>query len=99
MYVIREIMNCKPGKVRPLMEKFRALSDAVEEVGGDGFRLLTDVSGEPFWTMVLETEVERVEDFFELEAQLMADDDVREAMAGYHDLVDSGRREIYRVES
>lgn len=99
MYVIREIMNCKPGKVRPLMEKFRALSNAVEEAGREGFRLLTDVSGEPFWTMVLETEVKRVEDFFELEEQLMADDDVREAMAGYHDLVDSGRREIYRVES
>lgn len=99
MYVIREVLNCKPGKVRPLMERFRALSKAAEEAGGDPFRLLTDVSGEPFWTMVVETEVERVEDFFALEEQLMADEDVRDAMAGYHDLVDSGRREIYRVES
>ena len=26
MYVIREVLNCKPGKVRPMVEKFRAIS-------------------------------------------------------------------------
>ena len=29
----------------------------------------------------------------------MANEAVRKAMAGYHDLVTGGRREIYRVES
>jgi hypothetical protein len=51
MYVIREVLNCKPGKVRQMVEKFRSISTVLQE------------------------------------------------MADYHDLVTSGRREIYRIES
>ena len=29
MYVIREVLHCKPGKVRPMVEKFRAISAAL----------------------------------------------------------------------
>jgi hypothetical protein len=39
-----------------------------------------------------------VDEFFSVEGELMADESVRNAMAGYHDLVEKGRREIYRVE-
>lgn len=99
MYVMREVMHCRPGKVRALLEKFRILSAALEEMGGQPLRLLTDVSGESFWTLVIEVTVERVEDFFEVEQKLMENATVREGMAGYHDLVDNGRREIYRIEA
>ena len=99
MYLIREVLNCRPGKVRQMVEKFRVLSDALEGRGEEPLRLLTDVSGEPFWTVVAEAKVERVDDFFALEEELMADDAVREAMGGYHDLIDNGRREVYRIES
>ena len=98
MYVIREVLNCKPGKVRPMVEKFRVLSKAVEEMGHEPLRLLTDVASEPFWTVVVEAKVERVDDFFALEQELMSRGSLQEAMAGYHDLVASGRREIYRIE-
>ena len=97
MYVIREILHCKPGKVRPMVDMFEFLSNALEELGHAPLRLLTDVSGEPFWTLVAETEVERIEDFFEAERQLMTDEAVRGRMSGYHDLVHGGRREIFRV--
>jgi hypothetical protein len=70
----------------------------MQELGHTPFRLLTDFSGEPFWTLVAETEVENVEDFMALEATLMADPAVGQIMSGYHDLVEQGRREIYRVE-
>ena len=30
MYVIREVLHCKPGKVRQMVEKFRAISSALE---------------------------------------------------------------------
>lgn len=99
MYVIREIMNCKPGKVREMVDCFRVLSSAVSESGQQPLRLMTDVSGEPFWTVVAELSVERIEDFFTMEQKLMSNERVREAMAGYHDLVERGRREIYRVEN
>jgi hypothetical protein len=97
MFVIREVLNCKPGKVTQMVEKFTVISSAIREMGHDT-RLLTDVTGEPFWTAVAEISVENVDDFFAIERQLMANDRIRQTMAGYHDLIESGRREIYRVQ-
>ena len=57
-----------------------------------------DVTGEPFWTIVAETEVGRIDDFFAYEEKLMSNESLRKTMADYHDLVESGRREIYRIE-
>jgi hypothetical protein len=99
MYLIREVMHCKPGKVRQMVEKFRGISTVMKGLGLEPLRLLTDVTGEPFWTMVAEAKVERIDDFFAMEQQLMSNETLRETMADYHELVDSGRREIYRIES
>jgi hypothetical protein len=99
MYVIREVLNCKPGKVRPMVDKFKAMSKVLREMGHDSLTLMTDVTGEPFWTLVAEARVERIEDFFALEQKLVAHEGFRATMANYHDLVESGRREIYRIES
>ncbi len=99
MYVIREVVHCKPGKVRQMVEKFSAISQALQQMGHEPMRLLTDVTGEPFWTIVAEAQVEKIDDFFAFEQRLRANESVRKAMADYHDLVERGRREIYRVES
>ena len=61
--------------------------------------LLTDLSGEPFCTLVAETEAELVNAFLETESNAMADEEARNAMAGYHERLTSGRREIYRIVS
>jgi hypothetical protein len=99
MYVIREVLHCKPGKVRQMVDKFRSVSTALKDMGHEPLRLLTDVTGEPFWTIVAEANVETIEDFFAMERTLMANDSLRKTMADYHDLVEDGRREIYRIES
>jgi hypothetical protein len=99
MYVIREVLHCKPGKVRQMAEKFRVISHALREMGHEPMRLLTDVTGEPFWTLVAEAQVEKIDDFFAVEQTLMANPALQKTMADYHELVESGRREIYRVES
>jgi hypothetical protein len=99
MYVIREVLHCKPGKARPMVEKFRGISAALQTMGQEPLRLLTDVSGGPFWTIVAEAKVEAIEDFFAFEQKLMANESLRKTMSDYHDLVESGRREIYRIES
>jgi hypothetical protein len=98
MYVIREVLHCKPGKVRQMVEKFHTIASVMKENGQEPLRLLTDVAGESFWTIVAEASVERIEDFFTVEQMLMANETLRKTMADYHDLVASGRREIYRVE-
>ena len=99
MYVIREVLNCRPGKVRDMVGKFRNISLVLKEMGHEPLRVLTDVAGEPFWTIVAEAKVEKIEDFFAIEQRLMANESLRKAMADYHELVDRGRREIYRIES
>jgi|KBSSwiStaDraftv2_1062776.scaffolds.fasta_scaffold3793064_2 hypothetical protein len=97
MYVVREILNCQPGKVRQMVEKFEAISKVLTETGQQPLRLLTDVTGEFFWTVVVEAQVERIDDFFVMEERLMANETLRKTMADYHSLVLRGRREIYRV--
>ena len=80
MYVIREVLHCKPGMVRQMAEKFRAISRALEEMGHEPMRLLTDVTGEPFWTIVAEAKVEKIDDFFAVEQKLTANESVRNVM-------------------
>ena len=99
MYVIREILHCKPGKVRHMVEKFRGISTVLKEMGQDPLRVLTDVTGEPYWTLIAEAQVEKIDDFFAMEQKLTANESLRKTMADYHDLVEDGRREIYRLES
>lgn len=99
MYVIREVLHCRPGKVRPMVEKFRAISSVLQDMGHEPLRLLTDVTGEPYWTVVAEAKVERIDDFFTIEEQLAANEKLRNTMSDYHELVESGRREIHRIES
>lgn len=99
MYVIREVLNCRPGRVREMVEKFEGISAVLREMGQEPLRVLTDVTGEPFWTLIAEAKVEKIDDFFAMEHTLMANESLRKSMADYHDLVASGRREIYRIES
>jgi len=63
------------------------------------FRTYTDVSAAQFWTLVLERDYTGLDEVQELETRVMGDARAHEIMAGYHDLVRSGRREIYRVEA
>jgi hypothetical protein len=102
MLVIREVMHCKPGKVRPLVDKFKAMSMLMEKGGAGKMRLLTDVSAERYWTVVAEMEVANLAKFESMMAgEGMSEADGKqfeEIMKGYHDLVDIGRREIYKLE-
>lgn len=103
MYLVREVFHCKPGKVRKLVEKFLAMSSLNEQIGMGKMRVLTDFSGSPYWTLVAEFEVESMTAFDKM-MQGMGDMDpavarkFEEIMDGYHDLIDHGRREIYKIE-
>jgi hypothetical protein len=97
MLLIRDIMYCKPGKVRPMVEKFLAMKKLSEKMGVP-MRVLTDLSAERYWTVVSEIEVASLEAFM---AMGQGGDDAKQMeaiMKGYHDLVDHGRREIYTIE-
>jgi hypothetical protein len=102
MLLIREIMYCKPGKVRPMVEKFLAMAKLNQKLGMGKMRVLTDFCAEQYWTIVSEFEVPSMQAFEEMMAgQGQSAEDMKEfenLMKGYHDLVVSGRREIYKIE-
>jgi hypothetical protein len=102
MLLVREIMHCKPGKVRPMVEKFIAMDKLGRKGGMPGMRVMTDFCGERYWTIVAEMEVSSVEEFEKMmQGTGQSADDLKEMerlMEGYHDLVEWGRREIYKIE-
>ena len=102
MMLIREIMYCKPGKVKPMVEKFVAMSKLMQKSGQGKMRILTDFCGERYWTLVAEMETPSLEAFEKMMNSMGPNDpnakEMEALMKGYHDLVDHGRREIYKVE-
>lgn len=98
MFLVRDIMYCKPGKARPMVDKFLALSRHMEKLGFRTMRVMTDVTAERYWTVVAETEVDNIEAYTDMSRKTMEIKEVQEAMKGYHDLIEHGRREIYMVE-
>jgi hypothetical protein len=99
MFKVREVVNCKPGKVGELVKKFKAVGAVMEEMQLVPYRIYTDVAGEHFWTLVLEREYENLDDISAEESRVMADERVGSAMDGYHELVAGGRREILKAEA
>ena len=99
MYLVRDIMYCKPGKVKPMIEKYLQMSKLSEKAGMGKMRVLTDFVGEQYWTIIGEMEVESLDKFMSMEGmdpELMKQFDT--IMKDYHDYVERGRREVFKIE-
>jgi len=102
MLLIREVFHCKPGKVRPMIEKFVAMGKLGEQAGQGKGRVLTDFCGDRYWTIISEYEVPNMQAFEDMMAgKGMTEEMGKEferIMEGYHELVEHGHREIYKIE-
>lgn len=103
MLLIREVFYCKPGKVRPLVEKFLAMNKLSKKAGMPTMRIMTDFAAERYWMLVAEMEVKSMDEFEKMMSSGggLSEKDAKEMealMKGYHDLVDHGKREIYKIE-
>lgn len=102
MLLVREVMYCKPGKVRPMVEKFLAMNKLGAKAGMPKMRVMTDFCAERYWTLVAEMEVGSVAEFERMmQGAGQSDADKKEfeaIMKDYHELVEYGRREIYKIE-
>src|SRR2546428_13477327 len=99
MLLIREIMYCKPGKVRPMVEKFLAMAKLNEKMGQGKMRVMTDFWAERYWTIVSEFEGPSMQAFEEL---MQGQGQNSEPMKEFESTVkvdphlgELGRREIY----
>lgn len=102
MYLIRDLMYCKPGKVKPMVEKYIAMAKLSEKIGLPKMKIMTDMCAERYWTIVSEVEVETLQDFENMMSDKTIDPasmkEFEKLMEGYHELVDHGKREIYKLE-
>ena len=98
MYMSREVMHCKPGKAKDLVAKFKKMGEAMKSRGYPDVRIYTDVSAEHYWTVVMEQDVEKIEDFGEMSRKLMENKELMKIIDGYHELLLDGRRELYKKE-
>lgn len=98
MYVIRDVFKTKPGKAKPLVDKFKSAVGFIDSTRIWGARIMTDTVAS-YWTVVLELEVEDLDDYFGMQEERAADQRWAEAMSGYMDLVEGGYREIFEVQT
>jgi hypothetical protein len=98
MFIVRDIMYCRPGKVRAMADKFLAVGRAGAKLGFGTMRVMTDVSAERYWTVVAEVEVKSLDEYEAMSRRSAETPELRDIMQGYHELVEYGRREIYKLE-
>jgi hypothetical protein len=98
MYMSRDIFHCKPGKAKDIVAKFKQFSEVLRSMGYFPARIYTDVSGENYWTVVIEQDIEHIDELAEMSRKAMSDPRTGQALKDYHDLVQAGRRELYKVE-
>ena len=103
MLLVREVLNCKPGKVRPLVEKSLKMAKLSEENGLPKMKVMTDFCGDQYWTIVYEMEVANLQEFEDsMSGKGMSEEvgkEFEKIIEGYHDLVDHGHREIFKIEA
>ncbi|HSP88381.1 MAG TPA: hypothetical protein VLN45_09630 [Ignavibacteriaceae bacterium] len=97
MYLVREVFHTKPGKAKELVKKFKQSAPYFEKQGMKGFRVMTDIAT-TYWTVVLESEVENLQDFAKETRSATSQPEVEKIMQGYLDLVTDGYREIFLIE-
>lgn len=102
MLLVREIMYCKPGKVKAMVEKSLAMAKLMEQAGQGKMQIMTDFCAEQYWTIVTQFEVASMTEFEKMmQGEGMSPElgqQMEKIMEGYHDLVERGRREIYKIE-
>ena len=97
MYLVRDVFRCKPGSAGELARRFKETVPSME--ADDGFRavrVMVDFVA-PYWTVVLQAEVDDLEQFERHMRSYSQRPEVKRVMEGYMELVQEGYREIYRI--
>lgn len=96
MLVVREVFYAKPGQASKLAKLMREVMNAVYPNGN--IRIMTDYISE-FNKVVMETELRDLAAFDARMAEYRtnASDELKAKMAGYTELYNEGRREVYQV--
>jgi hypothetical protein len=96
MIIVHDIFICKPGNASKLAKMFKEVMGSNSEF----VHVMTDVTGQ-FNKVVMESKYESLSAYEKNFEKYMKDEDVmkkmKEAMAGYTDMYQTGSREIFHV--
>jgi hypothetical protein len=82
-----------------MVERSLRMAKLMEENGQGKMRIMTDFVAERYWTIVAEYEVENIDSIMSTAGMSPeAMQQMEELMKGYHELVDHGKREIFKIE-
>ena len=100
MILVRSEFQCKPGRVHEMIDNFKAMSALMEKQSViKSTRLMTDLSGH-FDTVVVESEVESIDDYFALMQAAFADPDMQTDQADpMNSIYRTGQRNFYKIEA
>lgn len=96
MIVVRDVFQAKYGRGGELAALFKEARAEWSEAYAD--RILTDVDG-PFFTVVVETEVNSLAVWEQRADEIFAQPEFEEWFERMTPLVESGRREFYNLET
>ena len=97
MYLVREILRCKPGQSRPLVAMFKESFRHMDGSGLHNPRIMTDTAA-TYWTVVVEFEVEEPGDIWTGHAMLGQREAYAATLKGYLDCITGGHREVWKIE-
>jgi hypothetical protein len=97
MLLIREVFTTKPGKAGELVKIFKQVIPYMEKVGLKNTKVMTDFVSK-YWTVVIQSETEEIAKFEKELRGFTSQPEVREIMKDYMSLVESGYREIFKIE-
>ena len=93
MILVRVTFQAEYGKAGELIELLK--QEPPPDTHG---RLLTDLSG-PFDTVVIETEVESLDQYFSSMREMFANQEASQSMRAAGALIESGHREFFTIEA
>ncbi len=97
MYLVRDVFRAKPGRAKNLVSAFKQAAPFMEAEGFKNIKVMTDIVA-AYWTVVLQAEVESLDHFEKHLRGFTSKPEVAEIMKGYIDNIESGYREIFKLE-
>ncbi len=101
MILVRNVFRLKFGKAREAVELWKEGRTFMEKqkFGTAPTRLLTDLAGGNFYTLILENTFDSLTDYEQSEARVLKNDEWKKWYQKFVLLVESGHREIYSIVS
>lgn len=99
MIVVRDTFQVKFGKAQDAISAWKQGHTLIKKIDGNGkeWRLLTDMAGSNFYTLVMESEFESLADYEATLARIMGNQEWKSWYQKFVPLAESGRREILKV--